>query len=72
MMSRNLTFQTRKCVLSLLFSETSLQGHEFSYMWISLINEYTIEHFPVGSWTSDKINYITKNPQTLLNLVLWG
>ena len=47
MKSRNLTFQTRKCVLSLLFSETSLQGHEFSYMWISLINEYTIEHFPV-------------------------
>ena len=71
MMSRNLTFQTRKCAISLLFSKTSLQGNEFSHMSISLINEYTIEHFPVGSWTSNKINYIIKNPQTLLNLVCW-
>ena len=45
--SRNLTFQTRKCVISLLFSKTSLQVNEFSNMSISLINEYTIEHFPV-------------------------
>ena len=45
--SRNLTFQTRKCAISLLFSKTSLQGNEFSHMSISLINEYTIEHFPV-------------------------